>query len=285
MRIFSDQDSPTMDIGFESQAPQRIRLLGGEVDLVTPSEVLAYVGRCVERRKTAVIANHNFHSLYLCRKSPDLRAFFEKADLIEADSTPMIAWGRALGMPIGIEHRSTYLDWRSDFWRLADANHWRVFYLGGAPGIASAACERLAKEWPNATLASRNGYFDDRPGGVDNEAVLAEIAAFDPHIIFVGMGMPRQEQWILRNMHRLSGSVLFSVGAAYDYEAGAQIAAPRWMGRVGLEWLFRLVTQPRRLGYRYLVEPLYLLPAAIDDLARRFQGPSGPGLRTQRRGA
>lgn len=285
MRIFRDSETPVLEFGFEAQPPQRISLLGGEVDLVTPRDVLSYVGRCVERRQTAVIANHNFHSLYLCRKSPDLRAFFDKADLIEVDSTPMIAWGRALGMPIGIEHRSTYLDWRDDFWRLADANHWRVFYLGGAPGVASDACERLAEEWPNAVLASRNGYFDDRPGSAENEVVLAEIAAFDPHVIFVGMGMPRQEQWIVRNMHRLSGSVLFSVGAAYDYEAGAQVAAPRWMGKAGVEWLFRLVTQPRRLAYRYMVEPLFLLPAAMGDLARRLQGGSRARLRAQGRSA
>lgn len=99
--------------------PARVRLLGAEIDLVTPAEVLNRVAAYVAQGAPAVIANHNSHSLYLARRSPALRAFFDLADLIQADSTPMIAWGRLLGLPIGPQHRSTYLDWRDDFWTLA----------------------------------------------------------------------------------------------------------------------------------------------------------------------
>ena len=81
------------------------------------------------------------------------------------------------------------------------------------------------------------------------------------------MGMPRQEVWLLRNRHRLPPCVVFSVGAAFDYEAGVQIAAPRWIGRVGLEWLFRLAIDPRRLFYRYCVESWFLLGPAGRDIA------------------
>jgi N-acetylglucosaminyldiphosphoundecaprenol N-acetyl-beta-D-mannosaminyltransferase len=80
------------------------------------------------------------------------------------------------------------------------------------------------------------------------------------------MGMPRQEAWIRANRYRIGRGVFFAVGAAFDYEAGAQVAAPRWTGRVGLEWLFRLASQPRRLAYRYLVEPWSLIPAAWADI-------------------
>lgn len=269
MRTLRLLDMQDMNSAFDEYSPKRVRLLGGDIDLVTPRDVLDFVRGCTVQRRTAVIANHNSHSLYLCRKSPELRAFFERADLIEADSTPLIAWGRLLGLPIRNKHRSTYLDWRDDFWRLADANGWRVFYLGGAPGVAEAACQRLGEEFPNARLASHNGYFDDSADSAENESVIGKIAAFDPHIVFVGMGMPRQEQWILRNLPRLGGSVVFSVGAAYDYEAGVQTAAPRWMGPLGLEWLFRLATQPRRLASRYLFEPWFLLPAALEDVMHR----------------
>ena len=254
----------------ETVSPIRIRLLGGEVDLVTPGQVLDRVAAWVATRQTAVVANHNAHSLYLLRRSPEIRAFFDAADLIEADSTPMIAWGRLLGLPIGPQHRATYLDWRDDFWRGAAAGGWRVFYLGGAPGVAEAACATLSQRWPGVTLASRHGYFDLALEGAENQAVLAEIAAFAPNVILVGMGMPRQELWILHNRDKVPPAVLLSIGAAFDYEAGVQTAAPRWMGRAGLEWLFRLASQPRRLGYRYLVEPWRLIPAAMGDLRLRL---------------
>ena len=248
--------------------PARLRLLGAEVDLVTPDEVLATVDGYVRDRRLAVVANHNAHSLYLMKRSKDFKAFYADADLIQVDSTPMIAWGRMLGLPLEQKHRSTYLDWRDRFWALANARKWRVFYLGGAPGVAERACEKLSAEFPATTLACQNGYFDMTPEGAENQAVLARIKAFRPDIIFVGMGMPRQEAWIRQNRAALSSGVLFSVGAAYDYEGGAQIAAPRWMGRIGLEWLFRLVSQPGRLAFRYLVEPWSLVPLALEDLRR-----------------
>jgi N-acetylglucosaminyldiphosphoundecaprenol N-acetyl-beta-D-mannosaminyltransferase len=84
------------------------------------------------------------------------------------------------------------------------------------------------------------------------------------------MGMPRQEEWIAANRHLIGRGVFFPVGAAFDYEAGVQSAAPRWTGRLGVEWLYRLLSQPRRLAHRYLVEPWFLAPAALADVGARL---------------
>ncbi|HEY9219792.1 MAG TPA: WecB/TagA/CpsF family glycosyltransferase [Phenylobacterium sp.] len=250
--------------------PERIRLLGVEVDLVTPGEMLGELDGFIAEGRCAVIANHNAHSLYLCRRQPELKAFFETADLIEIDSRPMIAWGRLLGLPVSPRHRCTYLDWRDEFWRLAKARGWRVFYLGGAPGVPERAAERLRAQWPGLKLGVHHGYFDRE--GPANAEVIATIQAFEPDIVLVGMGMPLQEAWIHANRSAFSRGVFFSLGAAFDYEAGVQHAAPRWLGRLGLEWLYRLATQPTRLAFRYLVEPWFLLPAMLDDLAARRRG-------------
>jgi len=85
-------------------------------------------------------------------------------------------------------------------------------------------------------------------------------------VVLVGMGMPIQENWIAQNAHRLDQGVLLSVGGAFDYEAGVQIPAPRWLGRLGLEWLFRFAVQPKRLFRRYFVEPWSLIPVAVEDV-------------------
>jgi N-acetylglucosaminyldiphosphoundecaprenol N-acetyl-beta-D-mannosaminyltransferase len=233
--------------------PRRVRLLGGEVDLITPWDVLRRIdGAAIADGGPALIANHNAHSLFLLRRSAQLRAFFAEADLIQIDSVPLIVWGRLLGLPLTRAMRSTYLDWRDDFWRLAEARRWRVFYLGGAPGVAESAAARLSARYPNVQIGHRHGFFDrDRDSG-ENRQVLAQIAAFDPHVLLVGMGMPLQEAWTLENRTAIRRGAILTVGAAFDYEAGAQTAPPRWTGPLGVEWLARLIGQPGRLAGRYL---------------------------------
>ena len=256
--------------------PRRVRLLGGEVDLVTPWDVLRRIDGAAAGGRPALIANHNAHSLFLVRRSAQLRAFFAQADLIQIDSTPLIAWGRLLGLPLTRKMRSTYLDWQDDFWRLAEARRWRVFYLGGAPGVAETAAARLAERYPNVQIACQHGYFDTDPASGENRQVLARIAAFDPHVLLVGMGMPRQELWALENRAAIRRGAVLTVGAAFDYEAGVQAAAPRWTGRLGVEWLVRLVGQPRRLFGRYLIEPWSLIGPATQDIAAAIMRPRSP---------
>ena len=262
-----------------SEPHPRIGILGGEVDVITPGEMLHFVDILAAAGGSAVIANHNAHSLSLLRRNTELGAFFDDADLVQFDSAPLIAWARLLGLPVSGRHRSTYLDWREDFWPLANARGWKVFYLGGGPGVAERACAKLAKAWPRVAFGWRDGYFDTSANSPDNRHVVAEINAFEPDILFVGMGMPRQELWISQNRSELGGGVIFSVGAAFDYEAGVQTAAPRWLGPLGLEWLFRLANQPRRLGHRYLIEPWQLLGPAFADVRRALRGRRAGGRR------
>ncbi|MEK7430729.1 MAG: WecB/TagA/CpsF family glycosyltransferase [Pseudomonadota bacterium] len=224
-----------------------------------------HIAEAVASDRATLIANHNAHSIYLTKRIPELGEFFERADLIEVDSTPLIFFTRVLGLHSRAFHRCTYLDWRDHFWSVASRNSWRVFYLGGAPGVAALAAERLSARYPGVAISTRDGFFDMDSSA--NDQVLAEIATACPQILFVGMGMPRQELWIHRNRDLLPPMAVLSVGAAFDYEADVQCPAPRWMGIVGIEWLFRLAGDPHRLFYRYCVEPWSLLLPAAQDIA------------------
>ncbi|WP_427788940.1 WecB/TagA/CpsF family glycosyltransferase [Brevundimonas diminuta] len=250
----------------DPHAIQRITLLGEPVDLITPQQVMQRLEAWVETKTRSVIANHNLHSLYLMGRTPGMRRLYEVADLIELDSTPLIHFARRLGYPAGPQHRCTYLDWRDDFWSLANRKGWRVLYIGGADGVADEAARRLSARYPATTIQGLSGYFDATPGSAGNAAVLSEIQAFAPDVLFVGMGMPRQELWIADNLEVLPAAPILPVGAAFDYEAGVQKAAPRWMGRLGVEWLFRLVADPKRLFARYCIEPWFLIAPALADL-------------------
>jgi len=246
---------------------RRIRLLGCEMDAVTTDEVMAHLAACVEAGRRSLVANHNLHSVHLYRRDARMRALYALADLVEIDSMPLIAWGRLLGYGLEREHRNTYLDWRERFWREAAARGWRVFHLGCRPGVGEAARAALHERWPGVEIGERHGYFD--MAGPENDAVLAEIAAFAPDILLVGMGMPRQERWILDNWDRLPSAVTLPVGAAFDYEAGAVATPPRWTAALHLEWLARFLAEPGRLFHRYFIEPWSLVPAALADLTRR----------------
>jgi len=265
-------NAPPARFRIELRGDERIVLLGAAMDLVRPEEVLHFIRSRVEARAKAVVANHNLHSLYLIRRSAEMQALYARAEIVEVDSTPLLAWARFVHGRGQAFHRCTYLDWREMFWSLAQAQGWRVYYLGGAPRVVEAAMAALNVRWPGLKLGGRHGYF----ARGDEGAVAEEISTFEPDVLFVGMGMPLQETWIERNFDALPNCVILPVGAAYDYEAGVQTPAPRWLGRLGLEWLFRLVRDPRRLFRRYCVEPWSLIGPALGDLkvraARRGAG-------------
>ena len=248
---------------------RRITVLGQALDVMQSPEIMAFIDRRVAMRSRTIIANHNLHSIYLIEREPRMAALYDQADIIQIDSVPLIKFARMTGHSVGLEHRSTYLDWRDDFWTMAHNRCWRIFYLGSADGVAMSATRRLAMTYPDISFAARDGYFAAEQGSAENEAVLRQIRQFAPDVLLVGMGMPRQEIWIAESLRDLPPCVILPVGAAFDYEAGVQDAAPRWMGRWGIEWLFRLSRDPKRLAGRYLYEPWFLLKPALRDIFKR----------------
>jgi N-acetylglucosaminyldiphosphoundecaprenol N-acetyl-beta-D-mannosaminyltransferase len=261
------QDGP---VGECATMPERVELLGGAVDLVRRHEVMHFISDAVASDRKAIVGNQNLHSLYLSGKSATMSAFFAASDLIEIDSMPLIFWGRVLGLKLTRQHRCTYLDWRDRFWRLASDGGWRVFCLGAKTSVNKTALERLKREWPGVILDGHHGYFDRSDRGGENARVVDKINRFRPDVLLVGMGMPIQEAWIIENYGELASGVMLSVGAAFDYEAGAQPAAPRIYGDLGIEWLYRFAHEPRRLFHRYMIEPWSLFGLAARDIGRRL---------------
>lgn len=247
----------------------RVALMGAQMDVVTPDMVMDFIAGT--RGRQTIIANHNLHSLYLFQKSAEMRRFYAQADLIEIDSTPLILWGKLMGHEMSRAHRCTYLDFREDFWTRAAQEGWRVFHVGGAPEHNGLSKEAILRRHPRVKLEVRSGYFDVK--GPENDALLKDIAAHKPDVLLVGMGMPRQELWILNALDRLPACAILPVGAAFDYEAGVMYTPPRWAGQWGIEWLVRFAHEPKRLFSRYFIEPWTLIPCALSDLFRRRRAP------------
>ena len=243
-----------------------------DIDLLTTIELDAALEDAAERERQIVVANHNLHSLYLHRKLPALRAFYDSADLVHIDGMPVVWIARMLGVDARREHRTTYVDWLPQIASLAARHGWRVFYLGSRAGVAQRGLELLSARFPGFEWRAVHGYLDLDDPDATTESVIAAIDAFRPHILLVGMGMPRQELWIANNRDRLTANVILPCGAAIDYVAGVVPTPPRWLASLGGEWLFRLAAEPRRLAHRYLGEPWALVGPLLRALVRRAIG-------------
>lgn len=219
------------------------------------SDLNELIQHAIEVDNKIVIANHNLHSIYLYHFDEKMRAFYELADYVHIDGVPLILWGRLTGLPLQQEHRVTYVDWIGPLAALAAKNQWRIFYLGSKPGVAHRGAQTLCERYPGLCIETEQGYFDMSRDSDDSQRVLAKISAYQPHIVILGMGMPRQESWGLDHMKLISANVVLNGGAAIDYVAGAVPTPPRWASRLCLEWGFRLFAEPGRLWRRYLLEP------------------------------
>jgi N-acetylglucosaminyldiphosphoundecaprenol N-acetyl-beta-D-mannosaminyltransferase len=259
---------------------ETIAFLGITIDLLTPHSFTDLVAECITTQRKVVIGTHNLHSLCLHSSSSSdaasFRRFYSDAQYTLADGMSIVVLGRLQGQRISRRHRVTYNDWLPLMLSLAVQSGWRVFYLGSTAPVAAKGATVLRARFPGLQLDFHHGHFDARHDSDSNKKVLAEVSKYRPHILFVGMGMPRQEKWIQDNRNEIEANVILPSGATLDYVAGAKRMAPRWMGEFGLEWAFRLATEPRRLAYRYLGEPWGLLSAVMNNRLNTPNQPMSP---------
>lgn len=219
--------------------------LGALLDRVTP--------RLWAGEQRLLVGHHNLHSLYLYHRNPSVTAFYQQCTACYVDGVPVLWLLRAAGLELRDGQRFSFMDNLPELFAQAQARGLRVFYLGGRETSIRTAQNWVAEEWPDLVIGWHHGYFKDSP------AVVAAINAFQPDLLLVGMGMPRQEQWILQYLEQLQVGAVLQAGGTVDYYTGAQARPPAQLSRLGLGWLYRLLHDPRRLWRRYLVTPWTLI--------------------------
>jgi N-acetylglucosaminyldiphosphoundecaprenol N-acetyl-beta-D-mannosaminyltransferase len=241
------------------------------VDALTIPELNALIAEAIQRGEQRVIANHNLHSVFLYHHDPKMRAFYARASYTHVDGMALVYLGQVLGFPIKRKHRITYVDWLDPLMAEAAQRGWRVFYLGSRPGVAEQGAAILRQKFLGLQIVTAHGYFDAHPDSNENQNVLAAINHYQPNILMVGMGMPRQEHWIVDNLGKIHADAVLNAGATMDYVVGVVPTPPRWSGKLGLEWLFRLGAEPNRLWRRYLIEPWFILRLLWSEYCKRRQ--------------
>lgn len=242
------------------------KMLGVDLDPLSIPQLNSLIAEAIESNQKWIIANHNLHSLYLYHHDYKMRAFYSQANYVHIDGMPLVFIGKLLGFPIKREQRVTYADWIWPLMAKAAENNWRVFYLGSKPGVAEKGAKILRLKFPNLLIKTAHGYINSRQNSCESLNTLAIINKYKPDILIVGMGMPRQEHWILDNLNNLQTHTILTGGACIDYIAGAVATPPRWMGKVGFEWLYRLLREPKRLWRRYLLEPWFVAKLLLREM-------------------
>jgi N-acetylglucosaminyldiphosphoundecaprenol N-acetyl-beta-D-mannosaminyltransferase len=248
---------------------RRYHFLETCVDVMTLEDILEAVASGISAPGKSIIGHQNLHSVYLIRTCRSMRHFYQFATRIHIDGMALVWIARILGHPVDRRHRVTWVDLIHPLMEEAERSGWRVFFLGSSPGVGTRAVEVLRSEYPNLEIAALHGYFDAHSSSRENHAVLTQINEYKPDVLLVGMGMPRQEGWVVSELQRIDARVIMTCGAVMDYIAGTVPTPPRWMGSIGLEWLYRLVGEPRRLFRRYLIEPWFVLPLFLKELRSR----------------
>jgi len=254
-----------MESGVKPADIGSLSLLGFKVNTLSDRGVVDLIRDAIAHHHQYVFGHHNSHSLYLSTRTPKMREFYAIAHYVLIDGMSLVLLGRMLGLRLKREHRATSLDFMPLLLPEALEGNWRIYYLGSRPGVAERGAIKLRAQFPGLQIRTHHGYFNLEKSSEENRQVLDDINAYAPHILLVGMGMPLQEKWILENREELAANVIAPCGAHMDYVAGEIPEAPRWLATVYLEWLYRLISEPRRLSFRYLIEPWFLVRLIVRD--------------------
>lgn len=243
--------------GAEEKTPRRetVCIRGVRFDHVTLSEAAEIVGGYAAGREARVVHTPNSEIVQLCIEKPENLALVNSADLIIPDGSGVVLASKILGTPLtkgkvaGVELAERTL-------ALAAEKGYGVYFLGGKPGVAVEAAEKMQAKYPGLSVVGcHDGYFQKT--GEESDAVVEEINRSGAVILFVCLGVPAQEKWMAENRSRLKVGVMAGLGGSLDVFAGKAKRAPKIFIRLGLEWLYRLLKEPRRIG-RMMKLPKFL---------------------------
>lgn len=203
-------------------------------------------------RHCQYVVTPNVDHVVLYQESAALRQAYSSAGLVLADGAPVVAASQLLGRPLPERVAGSDLVPQLFTEAVFQCTELRVYLLGGAPGVGDRAAERIESLWPGIQVVG----VASPPLGFETDAELnaelvADINGCQPDLLLIGLGAPKQELWVYRHQAELHVPVALCIGATIDFLAGQRTRAPRWMRRVGLEWLFRVLLEPRRLARRY----------------------------------
>lgn len=240
----------------------RLKFMNTEVDNLTMNEALQEINKLIKSNKNAYVVTPNVDHIVQLERGGELKEVYENADLILTDGKPLVWISKWYGTPI--KEKISGSDLFPRLCALAAKKGYKMYFLGAAEGVAAKAAKNLQKKYPGlqvvGTYSPPLGFEKDE---TEMEKIKKQIKNVQPHILIVGLGCPKQELFIYHHRNELGVPVSLGLGASLDFEAGKVKRAPKWMADHGLEWLFRITQDPKRMMKRYLVDDRKILEIAI----------------------
>ena len=245
----------------EKMSRERSWIWGLPFDPLTYAQLLDGLDRLIASGGPGYLVTANLNYAMLTQQHPDLDAVNREAAFVVADGMPLLWAARWAGTPL--PERLTGSDLIFKISELAAKRGYRLFLLGGAPGIAETAAVNLVAKYPGLEIAGTEAPPFRDLSEQEHAAMLERIKAKRPDILLLAFSQPKGERWVHANYQALGVPISIQVGASLDFAAGRVKRAPRWMQKTGLEWFFRLMQEPRRLVGRYYRNGLFLLRKMI----------------------
>jgi len=246
----------------------RVNILGVGVSAINIPMALEVIGNWIARRESHYVCVTGVHGVIESQRDEELRRIHNRAGLVTPDGMPLVWLSRLRGFHY--VERVYGPDLMLALCERSVAEGWRHFFYGGAAGVPEQLATVLQKRFLGLQIVGTYSPPFRSLIPEEDRQIVRMINDANPDIVWVGLSTPKQERWMAEHVGRLVAPVLIGVGAAFDFLSGWKRQAPRWVQRSGLEWLFRLLTEPRRLWRRYLVNnPLFVALVVLQVLGVR----------------
>jgi N-acetylglucosaminyldiphosphoundecaprenol N-acetyl-beta-D-mannosaminyltransferase len=243
----------------------RANILGVGVSAINPAQALQTIDGWIHRREQKYVCVTGVHGIMESQRDTKLKEIHNHAGLVTPDGMPLVWLSRLKGFR-WVE-RVYGPDLMLAICEQSLVKGYRHYFYGGAKDVAEKLVTRLTRQFSGLQIA---GFWSPpfRPLTRDEDEELIQLMnGTQPDIVWVGLSTPKQEYWMHQHLGRVRAPVMIGVGAAFDFHAGVKRQAPRWMQKSGLEWSFRLLTEPRRLWRRYLINnPMFLWMVLLQAL-------------------
>lgn len=236
------------------QIKKPVKILGVPVHPLTMNESVAVLEEKLQKKEQAFVVTANAEIIMMCQQDKEYNNIVsEQADLVLPDGAGAVWAGRYLGNEV--PERVAGFDLYNQLLKLSADKGYKAYFFGGAPDVAEAAKNKAEELYPGVQIVGcRNGYFTK----AEEETIIKEINDAAPDMLFVALGAPKQEKWLVKYRNQLKPRILMGIGGSFDVLAGKMERAPKWMQEASLEWAFRLYKQPSRF-MRMLALPKFVL--------------------------
>jgi N-acetylglucosaminyldiphosphoundecaprenol N-acetyl-beta-D-mannosaminyltransferase len=247
---------------------ERTNILGVGVTATNLSDATRQIGQWIDEGRKEYVVLCTVHTILEAMDHPSLRQRINAAGMATPDGMPLVFLSRLRG------HREVNRVYGPDLLlevaAVAAERGYRFYFYGGAEGVADEILDVMTARFPGLQVVGATSPPMRDQEAEEDEAVIQQINAAEPDIIWVGLGSPKQDRWMARHRDRLDAPVLIGIGAAFDFLSHRTPQAPRWIQRSGFEWLFRLITEPRRLWRRYVIgNPRFVYHILLQRLGLR----------------